>query len=108
MASDAMMQAIGRIMRPATGKDRAVVLDHAGAAGVHGLPGEDVEWSLDLASSVHDRRNKAIEEGKKEATVYCKGCGVAYTGLPACPACGKATPRAERKRSASTPTRPST
>ena len=92
------MQAVGRIMRPAPGKKRAVVLDHAGAAGVHGLPGEDVEWSLDLASTVGSRRNEAIEAGRKEATVYCKACGVAFTGLPACPACGKPVPRAERKR----------
>ena len=93
-------QAIGRIMRPCPriGKTRAVVLDHAGAAGVHGLPGDDVDWSLDLASTVGERRDKAIDEGRREATVACRGCGLAYSSAPACPGCGKAAPRAERKR----------
>lgn len=93
-------QAAGRTMRPcpAAGKTRAVILDHAGAAGVHGLPGEDVEWSLDMGSTVAQRRQKAIEDGRQAATVYCRACGAAYAGAPACPACGKAAPRTERKR----------
>lgn len=91
-------QATGRIMRPAPGKTKAVVLDHSGAAGVHGLPGEDVEWSLDLASTVGDRRQKAIEEGRKEVVVTCRGCGMAYSSAPACPGCGMSAPRVERRR----------
>jgi superfamily II DNA or RNA helicase len=93
-------QACGRTMRPCPriGKTRSVILDHAGAAGEHGLPGDDVEWSLDLGSTVDGRREKAIEEGRQAATVVCQSCGLAYSGVPACPNCGRAAPRAERKR----------
>jgi DNA repair protein RadD len=89
-------QGCGRIMRPANGKTRAVVLDHAGAAGIHGLPGDDVEWSLDLTSSVDNRRKKAIEDGKAEATIFCKACGMAFSGQKNCPSCGWAAPRANK------------
>jgi DNA repair protein RadD len=91
-------QGNGRIMRPHPGKSRAVVLDHSGAAGVHGLPGDDVDWSLDMGSTVASRREKAIEEGRQAATVLCRACGFAYSGKPACPSCGKAAPRIERQR----------
>jgi DNA repair protein RadD len=92
-------QGNGRIMRPAPGKTRCISLDHAGAAGEHGLPGEDVEWSLDLASTVGARRDAAIEKDPAKATVVCRACGLAYQSAPACPNCGKAAPRVERKRS---------
>jgi DNA repair protein RadD len=91
-------QATGRIMRPAPGKTRGVVLDHAGAAGQHGLPGEDVDWSLDIGSTVDERRKAAVERDPEKATVYCQACGTAYSGKPNCPNCGKAAPRPPRKR----------
>jgi DNA repair protein RadD len=40
------MQQIGRALRVAPGKDRAVILDHAGNCHRHGLPTEPMEWSL--------------------------------------------------------------
>lgn len=80
-------QGCGRIMRPAKGKSRAVVLDHAGAAGVHGLPGDDVEWSLDENSTVDGRRKRAIKDGRQETVVVCLQCGLAFSGEPCCPAC---------------------
>jgi DNA repair protein RadD len=89
-------QAIGRIMRPAPGKTRAIVLDHSGAAGVHGLPGEDVAWSLDDGSTVEQRRQKDIDEGKVAKPVVCRGCGLVFAGDPACPGCGW-RPRTQEK-----------
>jgi superfamily II DNA or RNA helicase len=40
-------QMIGRVLRPAPGKDHALVLDHAGATWQHGLVEEPVVWTLD-------------------------------------------------------------
>lgn len=41
------LQQVGRALRPAPGKDHAVILDHAGNCERHGLPDEDREWSLE-------------------------------------------------------------
>lgn len=94
-------QGNGRIMRPAPGKSRAVCLDHAGAAGEHGLPGEDVAWSLDMGSTVGQRRQKAIDADPDLATVICKSCGYAFNRSPTCPSCGKPVGKPQRKQTMS-------
>jgi len=40
------LQQVGRSLRPAGGKDSAVILDHAGNTERHGLPCEERSWSL--------------------------------------------------------------
>lgn len=40
------LQAVGRVLRPAPGKERAVILDHVRAYYEHGSPDRDREWSL--------------------------------------------------------------
>ena len=40
-------QMIGRALRPAPGKRNAIILDHSGAVFVHGLPEDDIAWTLD-------------------------------------------------------------
>ncbi len=91
-------QANGRVMRPCPriGKTRAVCLDHAGAAGIHGLPGDDVDWSLDF--NVMERRAKDLDEHPNKKTIICRGCGACYSSAPACPMCGMDAPRMERKK----------
>ena len=37
---------LGRVLRPATGKTDAIVLDHAGAIYEHGFIEEPVTWTL--------------------------------------------------------------
>ena len=41
------LQQVGRALRPAPGKDRAIILDFAGNVSRHGLPDEPREWTLD-------------------------------------------------------------
>lgn len=41
------LQQVGRVLRPAAGKDRAIIIDHAGNVARHGLPDDDRTWSLD-------------------------------------------------------------
>jgi len=64
----AYIQAVGRVLRPAQGKDRALVLDLMGASLEHGLPDEDRQYSLE---------GKAIKS--KEGLLPIRQC----------PACGR-------------------
>lgn len=58
------LQQVGRGLRPAPGKSRAIILDHAGNAIRHGLPDDVREWSLD-----------SKKRGKKDANaVSVKVC----------------------------------
>jgi superfamily II DNA or RNA helicase len=43
-------QMIGRVIRPAPGKDHALILDHAGAVFQHGFVEDPVIWTLDQDS----------------------------------------------------------
>lgn len=78
------MQQMGRALRVAPGKERAIILDHAGNCHRHGLPTEPVEWSLEGV-----RRRSASD---------LKPCFACASLMPAratvCPACGHALPRA--------------
>lgn len=93
-------QAAGRLRRPCPrlNKAKAILLDHSGAAGEHGLPDEDVEWSLDMGSTVDERRQKAIDEGRSARTIYCGRCYLAYSGQMNCPQCGWIPAIWEQKR----------
>lgn len=72
------MQQMGRALRVAPGKDKAIILDHAGNTHRHGLPTEAVEWSLDSVV----RKGGA---GTKE----CPTCGgLASTREATCAECG--------------------
>ena len=78
------MQQIGRALRPSQGKDRAIILDHADNVRRHGLPTDDVEWSLD---GLKRKKGKSTPAPTK----ICMGCR-AHLALQAlvCPECGQA------------------
>lgn len=90
-------QSCGRGMRPSPGKSRCVILDHAGAWGQHGRPGDDLEWSLDLGTTVSERRKKAIEGSPDAKPVACAACGFVFAGSRTCPTCGWVIPMARPK-----------
>lgn len=84
------LQAIGRALRSAPGKDRAIILDHVGNAFEHGMPADDRDWSLEGGHV------------KTEAASPIKQCPDCYLWAPApakvCPcgheyATGKGKPR---------------
>lgn len=95
------LQQIGRVLRPAPGKDHAIVIDHVGnvarnASGQwvlnHGRAEDPREWSLQGAE-------------KKEKAAPLKRCDNCLAIIPAasrvCPECGaecKTVPRAEMKQ----------
>lgn len=108
------LQVIGRGLRPAPGKDRCYVLDHAGLSFKHGLADEEREWSLDWGE-----RKKKGKAKAKEATVdviQCQKCYAVFSpdagklaatkrtmadptfkGECCCPNCGEEVKRKGRK-----------
>jgi DNA repair protein RadD len=72
------LQIVGRVLRPAPGKSRALVLDLAGSVHQHGLPEEPREYSLG---------SEGIVTQKTTSIVVCQMCGFARRGYP-CARCG--------------------
>ena len=75
------LQQVGRVLRPAPGKQAAVILDHVGNVHRHGFPDDHREWSL--------------AEGARRATGTaapsvrtCPECYAAFKPQPICPCCG--------------------
>jgi DNA repair protein RadD len=91
------LQQIGRVLRPAPGKERAIVIDHVGnvaqcKAGVwtlnHGRAEDDREWSLEGAS----------KKEKTERVARCEEClAIVAPGTRVCPECGHEKQATERK-----------
>jgi superfamily II DNA or RNA helicase len=79
------LQQIGRVLRPATGKAAAIILDHVGNVHRHGFPDDHREWSLD------DRVARVRTTDVQAPTVRtCPECFAAFKPAPICPSCGAA------------------
>ena len=77
------LQQVGRVLRPAPGKDAAIVLDHVGNVHRHGFPDDHREWSLD------DARRRTGKGGPPAPAVRtCESCFAAFKPQPVCPVCG--------------------
>lgn len=90
------LQIVGRVMRTASGKSRALVLDHAGCVELHGAPSIHREWSL---QGEKERKKKSLIS----ALATCHECQMIYNNeslfyldadpskqLLICPGCGTA------------------
>jgi len=79
------LQQVGRVLRPAPGKDAAVILDHVGNVHRHGFPDDPRDWSLD------DRLRVGRGGGQAAPSVRtCPSCFAAFKPAPVCPCCGAA------------------
>ena len=77
------LQMVGRALRLAPGKERAVLLDFSGNAARHGLPDGERAWSLD--SKPRRQREKSVGPGLRKcpscsalmraAAIECAECG---------------------------------
>lgn len=76
------LQQVGRALRPAPGKDRAIILDHVGNVLRHGMPDEDREWSLE------GRPKNARDVEPTLRVTQCPECFRAHPPAPVCPECG--------------------
>ena len=74
------LQMVGRALRPAPGKQEAVILDHVGNAHRHGLPTDERDWNL-----AGRRRREGV-------AIPIKDCPVCFCSCPSaaqlCPDCG--------------------
>lgn len=82
-----LLQAAGRVMRPAPGKTHGILIDHSGAIFRHGFPDEDTEWTLE--GNADEAFAKKQAEGATEKAYYCKFCSLVYHGNQSCPQCGR-------------------
>lgn len=74
------MQAVGRVLRAAPGKEKAIILDHVGNWERFGLPDENREWSL---------QGKSKKEKGQSHTKRCPEClRVVSSSTRICPHCG--------------------
>jgi superfamily II DNA or RNA helicase len=86
----AYIQMAGRVLRPAPGKDKAIIIDHTGTVAKLGFPTEDRDMTLD------DGKPKPAgeTEAEKKELKPCPKCGYVdhYKGLcsndRSCPNCG--------------------
>ena len=87
------LQQVGRGTRPhpASGKDRMLLLDHAGNVWRHGLPEAPQEFGLDSEVTTQERTGAA-------GVRICRKCfGVSPAGADACRVCGEPYEVRERK-----------
>lgn len=76
------LQQAGRCLRPAPGKDRAIILDCAGNTMAHGMPDADRKWTLQGGIKGMERL--------VSATRRCRHCCERVEAGPThCPSCGK-------------------
>jgi DNA repair protein RadD len=80
------LQQVGRALRPAPGKDHAVILDHAGNSLMHGMPDDEREWSLE------DRAKRRVSDKSESPVRQCLKCFRVYRPQRECPGCGAAAP----------------
>jgi len=88
------LQQVGRCLRPAPGKDRAIILDHVGNCFRHGLPDEDRPWSLE-----HGAPKRTPEESEVKVR-QCPACYLVHAWARSCPECGLIYPVEARKQTA--------
>jgi len=78
------LQQMGRALRPHPGKERALILDHAGNCLRHGLPDDDREWSL----AGGKRSGRRTTDEPNIPIRQCERCYHVHRPAPACPKCG--------------------
>lgn len=78
------IQQVGRGLRPAPGKDRCYILDHAGNVLRHGMPDDARAWSLE-----GEKKQKKLNiGGGGPALRQCPQCFAMHYPALNCPICG--------------------
>jgi superfamily II DNA or RNA helicase len=87
------LQQIGRVLRPAPGKAKAIILDHVGNLSRHGFAEDVRDWTLE------GRKKKKRKAGDEEEIQQrqCPDCYCCHPPAPVCPECGFEYPKKERE-----------
>jgi superfamily II DNA or RNA helicase len=86
------VQMVGRVLRPAPGKARAILLDHSGTVLRLGFATDDLPLELDDGKA--SKSGSKAKERKKSEPTPCPSCKfVRPAGVHACPRCGFAPTR---------------
>lgn len=87
------LQSIGRALRPAPGKTKAIILDHVNATATHGFPDDPRDWNLDGV-----QRGKRDSDGPLIRVEQCERCFFVFERGPEfCPACAHVHTQKTRK-----------
>lgn len=81
-------QTLGRVMRPSPGKEKAIVIDHAGAVEEHGLFSDPVPWTLNSRVKVQELKKEQAKEKKEPKDITCSKCSTVFRSAKVCPKCG--------------------
>jgi DNA repair protein RadD len=85
------LQAVGRGMRPASGKDHMILIDHGRVVESLGLPTYDREWSLDGMNINQQAKLVSERLSTEERPTTCQECGRIWVRSEEgsnCPNCG--------------------
>ena len=86
-------QQFGRALRIMNGKDYAIIIDHVGNVGRHGLPDRARVWSLDR----REKNARGARDPDLIPTRACTACAAVYEAIyKDCPYCGAVYVYAER------------
>ena len=82
------IQRVGRLLRPSSGKERAIIVDHGGVLQQHGTIYNFQQWELEPARPPRHIPYHAIKV-KVERYRSCPICGHTFKAGPkVCPSCG--------------------
>jgi superfamily II DNA or RNA helicase len=87
------LQQIGRVLRPAPGKAKAIILDHVGNLSRHGFAEDVRDWTLDGRKK---KKRKASDDDEIQQR-QCGECYCCHPPAPACPECGFEYPKKDRE-----------
>ena len=76
-------QQVGRVLRPYKGKEYALIIDHVGNIRRHGMPDEEILWTLEGETKKEKKEREETERLKR-----CGECFMLFTPAPVCPYCG--------------------
>lgn len=84
------LQQVGRVMRPAPGKDYGLILDHVGNVLRHGRPEAERAWTL----QGKQQRAKVGESSEPGFRIQqCPECYIVHEPAEVCPECGHVYPQ---------------